>query len=137
MSVRGISPAVNEIFVYMDTFIQQMDMFLCNGKNFTFIHWFDTSKDTGQSNEFYVMHTVQLILLYNAFTCLIHLFISSSLMCVFPCLLLQHHQCCVLYYFLSLLLCLSILQSQFFIVAVTYDFYHILLCNFYNCDSLL
>jgi hypothetical protein len=66
-----------------------------------FIRWFFTSKDiVMSSNEDYVMHAVQLIQLHNVFTSNLHLFMPHSYMYVFPCYLLQHHQCRVLYYFL-------------------------------------
>ena len=75
-----------------------------------FILWFFTSKDiVMSSNEGYVTHAVQLIQLYNVITSSQHLFMSHSLMCVFPCYLLQLHQCRVLYYFLQLLPCFSVL----------------------------
>ena len=50
------------------------------------------------------MHIVQLIQFYNVlvFSNNLHLFMSHSLMSVFPCWLLQHHNCRVLYYFLLL-----------------------------------
>jgi len=90
VSVRGVALAVNEIFIYMDTHLSKRWIYsfamaiISHSFIDSFIHWFDTGKDAGQSNEFYVTRNVQLIL-YNAFTCCLHLFISHSLMFVFPC----------------------------------------------------
>ena len=53
---------------------------------------FIPAKIKGQSNEVYVTHILQLMLLYNIFI------MSSSLMYIFPCWLLHHHHCHVLYY---------------------------------------
>jgi hypothetical protein len=65
-----------------------MGNFLCTGKNFMCIHWFDTGKDTDQENAVHITHTVQLILIYNVFTNNLCLFLSHSLMFVFQCILL-------------------------------------------------
>jgi len=63
--------------------------FLCTGKNFMCIHWFDTSKDTDQDNAVHITHTMQSILIYNVFTNNLCLFLSHSLMFVFQCILLM------------------------------------------------
>ena len=73
---------------------------------------------------------------------------SNSLMCVFPCGLLQHHHCHVLYYFLLLLFyvvvtvsyCCTHVTSNIYccVISVSVDHtYKILLCHLYlvyhNC----
>jgi hypothetical protein len=63
--------------------------FLCTGKNFMCIHWFDISKDTDQDNAVHITHTVQLLLIYNVFTNNLCLFLSHSLMFVFHCIFLM------------------------------------------------
>jgi len=72
--VRGVSIPVNEIFVHMDTFIQQMDMCLCNGKNST-IYGFYTSKDLECRGM--IVHILHLIPFYNVFINNLQLFMSK------------------------------------------------------------
>jgi hypothetical protein len=77
---------------------------------------FVLEKTKGSSNGVYVLHILQLILFCNVFINNLHIFMSSLLMCVFPCLLWQHHHSHVLYYLLSLL---------FFVVRVSYCCTHV------------
>jgi hypothetical protein len=57
VSVRGVSVAVNVIFVHMDTHLSSR--WICSsGQDFIFIHRIYISKDTGVENAVYVRHTV-------------------------------------------------------------------------------
>jgi hypothetical protein len=74
---------------------------------------FYTSKDIGV----HVIHILQLTLFYNVFINNPYLCMAKSLMCVFPCWLLQYHHCHVLFYFLSLLF--------YVVVTVSYRCTHV------------
>jgi hypothetical protein len=78
----------------------------------------------------YVIHIFQLILFHNA-VINIELFMSSSLMCVFPCWLLQLYHCYVLQY--SLLFCVVTISTMHYCVISVTEIvsYKILLCVWY------
>ena len=100
---KGSFSCYYEIFVHMDTHLS--NRWICASAMARIPQFTDfiLAKTSGQSNEVFVFHILQLIPFYNVFINNLHLFMSSSLMCVFPCCLLQQHHCHVLYYFLSLL----------------------------------
>ena len=113
-------------------FIEEMEKFLCSIKNFTFIHWFNTSKAWRQNNEVYVIRALQLVQMYIVFASDLHVFMPHSLICAFLCRLLDHYQCCILYYFLSLCSCFSLLHLLLLIVPLTHDFLHVVLCDLFH-----
>jgi hypothetical protein len=79
------------------------------------------------------MHTMQLVQLLIEFTDNLHLLMSHSSMCQFPCSLLRHKQCCFLYYFVLLFSSLSLFYWPP-IFVLPRDLLHILHCNFFLCS---
>jgi hypothetical protein len=88
------------LYSHGHAFIQQMNKFFCNDKNFTFIHWLIPVKAYGQINEVYVMHVVQLIQLYNVFTSNLH-YLCPMHWCVCfhaTCCSIISAACCIIFF---------------------------------------
>ena len=127
--VEGVLVAVNETFVYIGTHLS--NKLICSSAKAR-IPRFTGFIPAQRYNEVYLKHILQLILFYNVFINNLPIFISKSLMCVFPWWLLQqHHSRVVLFSFIACLCC-----HRFFLLH-SRNLYHILLCNFCNCNSFL